>query len=124
MGGHCANDDMISICGDGIEPGYSANIDDVVRFGEPHLHQRQQALPAGENLHVVFVGGEKIYRFIKRARSVVFKRSWDHKRFPIAKISTRAAGCPLSSLPRERLCRNVILRRSRRISNFATWRKR
>jgi len=28
------------------------------------------------------------------------------------------------TLPAWRLCRNVILRRSRRISNFATWRKR
>ena len=31
-------------------------------FDRPHLHQRQQALAAGENFHVVFVRGQIFYR--------------------------------------------------------------
>ena len=69
---------LVALLGDPVESGNPADIDDESRLGQPHLHQRQQALAAGENLHVVSMRREEVDRLVERTRRVVFKGAWDH----------------------------------------------
>ena len=55
-----------------------ADVDDEARFRQAHLHQWQQALPAGENFDVVSMSGKKFNRVVQRARRVVFKSTGNH----------------------------------------------
>src|SRR5919108_1712698 len=78
VGHHRADDDVISVFDDRVKPGNAANIDDVARLGEAHLHQREQALAAAENLDIVSVCGKKIHSLVDRARRAIFERRGNH----------------------------------------------
>ena len=46
--------------------------------GEPEVHRRNEALPAGQRLRIAAVLGEQRQRFVERLRTKVFERCWFH----------------------------------------------
>ena len=61
-----ADADSVAFDADVAEIGDATEIDDVPGLGQPQLHQRHEALPAGEKLHVVSIGREQMDRLFER----------------------------------------------------------
>ena len=47
--GHRPDDQDVAVALDAAQAGYVAQVDEVARLGQPEVHQRYQALPAGEH---------------------------------------------------------------------------
>jgi hypothetical protein len=47
--GHRADDQDVAVTPDAAQPGHVTQVDEVPGFGQPEVHQRDQALPAGQH---------------------------------------------------------------------------
>src|SRR5690606_17644748 len=63
---------------DGVELRHAVDVDEGGRGGEPHVQQRDEALPPGEHL-ARRCGGEDVEGLVERARGVVAERGWFHE---------------------------------------------
>src|SRR5690606_20715404 len=63
---------------DGVEFRHAVDVDEGGRGGEPHVQQRDEALPPGEHL-ARRCGGEDVEGLVERARGVVAERGWFHE---------------------------------------------
>src|SRR5690606_13670203 len=62
----------------GGEPRRAVDVDEGGGGGEPHVQQRDEALPPGEHL-ARRCGGEDVEGLVERARGVVAERGWFHE---------------------------------------------
>ena len=84
MAGERAHREVVTGVADVGELAYAPDVDDDRRGGEPQLHQREQRHPAGEELGVVPVLGERGDRLVGRACPHVVERRRDHRLVPAA----------------------------------------
>src|SRR5262249_62152999 len=68
--------------GDAGEPGNSVDVDQVRRVREPKLHERYEALAAGEDLGVLAELRQQGRGLTDRARSVILKGGRNHRVVP------------------------------------------
>src|ERR1041385_8077239 len=68
----------------------AVQIDHVFRLRQTKLHERHQALPAGENFHVVFVIRQQLHRFLERGRREIFEAGRNHRRASWMRFHTRS----------------------------------
>ena len=69
---------------DGVEPGDAADVDKVGGMAQPQRQQRDEALPAGQDLGVGAVLGQQADRLLHGSRAVVAERRHLHRRPPSA----------------------------------------
>src|SRR5438552_11882439 len=78
MGCHRSDLDCSACLPDSSQTRNFREIDEILRSGEPELHQGNQAVPAGEHLGVVLVRSQERGCLGQRGRSDVLKRAGDH----------------------------------------------
>jgi hypothetical protein len=78
VGDKRSDDEMIALFRNRVQPGYATDVDDVTRLRQAHLHQRQQALTAGNYFDVVAMFGQELDRIAQGSRRVIFKGAGDH----------------------------------------------
>ena len=78
MAGERADGDVVAVLADVGKVGEPADVDEHGGLGEAQLHQRQQAVPTGEELGVVTVLASEAHRFLGARRSDVVERCGDH----------------------------------------------
>ena len=61
-----------------VELRHAVDVDQERRLGQPEIHHRDEALPAGQDLGVAAVPGEQVQRGIQRGRSLIVERSGLH----------------------------------------------
>src|SRR5437868_13886852 len=76
VGGQCANRDMAVFLTDVAEVADAADVDQKGWCREPQLHQRDEAMPARENLRLLAVLDELRNRLRQGARPAVLERGW------------------------------------------------
>ena len=81
---HGADDDVVPVAAGAFELGNAGEIDQIRRRGEPQLHHRDEAVPAGERAAIVAELGEQADRFLDGFRAMVVKRSRNHGHPPLA----------------------------------------
>src|SRR5579863_886191 len=74
MSGESADGDVVSVFADVIEAAEMADVDDVTRRSEAELHQRKQAVAAGEDFGFVTVAPQEAQRLVERFGSLIFER--------------------------------------------------
>ena len=78
--GKRANEQLATILAHIIERIDAIDVDKVRGAGEPNIHRRHQALPAGKDLSFLAVGSENIERIINGVRRKISKRGRFHQR--------------------------------------------
>jgi hypothetical protein len=64
------------------EPRHPVDVDHDRRAREPHVHERDQALAAGQHLRLRAVAGQQVERLVERAGRVVLERRRLHNPQP------------------------------------------
>jgi hypothetical protein len=68
-----ADDDRVSLLPNPGEPRDAANVDEVRGLREAQLEDRDQAVPAGQQLRVVAVAAEELQRVVDRRGRVILE---------------------------------------------------
>ena len=90
VAGEPTDRDVVAGVVDVREVAEAAHVDEHRRGGEAELHERQQRVPAGEDLGVVAVLGEQRDRFVDGVGACVGELGRDHERLPALMASAPA----------------------------------
>src|SRR5215471_15827495 len=74
--------DLSVFLADAGEPRYPRDVDQDLRLAEPKLHQRHQAVAAGDELSLAIGSAQLRQRIVERGGPAVFERRRDHARPP------------------------------------------
>src|SRR5262249_27725437 len=78
-----ADEQRVASVGDAAQLNKPADVDEQVGVGEPEPQERQQALPAGDDLGVFAAGGQRPDGLVHRARLDVIELGRDHAAPPL-----------------------------------------
>jgi hypothetical protein len=82
VGGHRADPPAAVGALDPVQPRNLAQVDQQRRRGQPQLHQRQQRMPAGEQLGILADLIERLNRLVKAVRRDVVELGGNHAAAP------------------------------------------
>jgi hypothetical protein len=88
VAGERTDGDVVAGVADVRQVAEAADVDEDGRLGQAQLHERQQAVAAGEELGLVPVLGDQRDRFVGRAGADVVELGRDHEGPPSAAAST------------------------------------
>ena len=79
MPGQRPDRDHVALVADVGQAAEPADVDEYLGHGEPQLHQRQQGVPAGQELRVLTGVGGEAKRLVRAASALVGKGRRDHE---------------------------------------------
>src|SRR2546421_5741056 len=98
MAGQRADRDMAILFADVIEVADAADVDQEGRRGEAQLHERDEAMPAGEDLRLLAVLDQLCNRFRKCAGDDVIECGWNHRFAPPLRCISAQSFCGVAGI--------------------------